>query len=50
MRVDKKAVSGEQRFVLLEGTSKAIVAPAPAEVVEQVLLESRAAPDHSRLA
>jgi 3-dehydroquinate synthase len=43
MRVDKKAVSGEQRFVLLEGVSNAIVTTAPAGAVEQVLLENRAA-------
>ena len=48
MRVDKKAVSGEQRFVLLEGVSNAIVTTAPAGAVEQVLLESRAAGLESR--
>ena len=50
MRVDKKAVAGQQRFVLLDGVSDAIVASAPADVVEQVLLESRGAPVQSRSA
>jgi 3-dehydroquinate synthase len=43
MRADKKSIEGSQRFVLLDGLSNAIVAAAPEELVEQVLLECRAA-------
>ena len=43
MRADKKSIEGSQRFVLLDGLSSAVVAAAPEELVEQVLLECRAA-------
>jgi len=41
MRVDKKAIEGSQRFVLLEGANGAVVAPATEELVERVLFECR---------
>ena len=41
MRTDKKAIEGSPRFVLLEGTSGAIVAPAPESLVKSVLIECR---------
>jgi 3-dehydroquinate synthase len=39
MRTDKKALEGSQRFVLLDGADGAVLASAPEELVEQVLLE-----------
>ncbi len=41
MRSDKKSVEGSQRFILLNGEIGAVVAPAPEELVERVLLECR---------
>ncbi len=40
MRVDKKAASGENRFVLINGPGHAILATAPTAMVEDVLRES----------
>ena len=37
MRVDKKAEAGEIRFVLIDGPGRAVVRPAPDEVVRQVI-------------
>jgi len=42
MRVDKKAVNGEQRFVLLEGAHGAVVAAAPEDLVARVIDDARA--------
>jgi 3-dehydroquinate synthase len=37
MRLDKKAVNGDIRFVVLEGLGKAVVRPAPADAVRDVI-------------
>ena len=37
MRVDKKAEAGEIRFVLIDGPGKAIMRPAPDDLVRQVI-------------
>jgi 3-dehydroquinate synthase len=37
MRVDKKAVAGELRFVLIDGPGRALVRPAPRDAVRRVI-------------
>jgi 3-dehydroquinate synthase len=41
MRADKKSLDGRQRFVLLEGANSTLLAPAPEDLVERVLRDSR---------
>jgi 3-dehydroquinate synthase len=37
MQVDKKAEAGEIRFVLIDGLGKAVMRPAPTDLVAQVI-------------
>jgi 3-dehydroquinate synthase len=41
MRADKKSLDGRQRFVLLDGADGTLLAPAPEDLVERVLRDSR---------
>jgi 3-dehydroquinate synthase len=43
MQVDKKAEAGEIRFVLIDGLGRAVMRPAPADLVAQVIQANSAA-------